>query len=101
MGLKILGALLLLGGAVYPMWGIVELVRWTNRQRVPFQRPLPVMVRLMLIATVPMAGILGGLAFFLPGIWASEVLRPIILATGALSLVGLLSLALLGRAEPG
>ncbi len=101
MGLKLVGVLLLLGGAVYPMWGIVDLVRWTNRQQVPFQNPLPLMVRMVLIATVPLAGILGGLAFFLPAVWASEILRLIILATGSLSVLGLLLLALLGRVGLG
>ncbi len=97
--IKIGAGLLLLIGAIYPMLGITEMVRWANRQKAPFRNPLPAMLRLMLIATVPLAGILGGLAVFLPQIWASEVLRIVIYATGAFSVLGLVALVILSRLD--
>ena len=97
--LKIGAVFLLIGGAVYPLVAIYGLVSRLNRPGLPPPLPLDVMLRLFLIATVPIAGILGGFAGLLPAVWESLVLRALILATGAASLAAFLVLAAISRRE--
>jgi hypothetical protein len=58
-----------------------------------------IMVRLFLIATVPLAGILGGFAGLLPAVWESFVLRVLIMVTAVASLAGFIFLAFTARQE--
>lgn len=91
--------LLLLVGAVYPLYAILALMNRMNRKPGPLPSPTQVMVRMLLIATVPLAGILGGFAGLSPAIWASSVLRAVILAGAAGSVIGFVILGFLVRAE--
>lgn len=93
--LKIGAVIVLFAGAIYPLIGMMSLATRLNKKDVPPLTPAQVFVRLMLIATVPLAGILGGLAGFLPAIWASDVLRLVVLAAAAASVAGFIALFLL------
>jgi hypothetical protein len=97
--LTIAAVLLLIFGAVYPLVAIFALVNRMNRPGLPPPSPINVMLRLFLIATVPIAGILGGFAGLVPAVWESFFLRVLILATGAASLAGFVILAVVARAE--
>jgi hypothetical protein len=79
---------LLIIGITYPLIAMVDLVRRMNRPGLPPLSTREIMVRLFLIASVPLAGILGGFAGLLPAVWASFVLRSLIIATAAGSLIG-------------
>ncbi len=95
-----LGAIvLLIIGAVYPLIAIYAMVNRMNRKDAPPPAPLGIMVRFLLIATVPIAGILGGFAGLVPAVWASLVLRILILAMAAASLAGFVTLAVIARLE--
>lgn len=87
--------LLLLIGAVYPLVAIFGLMKRLNRKPGPPPSPAQVMVRMVLIAAVPLAGILGGFAGLVPSVWESAVLRAVILAGGAASVIGFAALAVL------
>jgi len=91
--------LLLIFGAVYPLAAMVGMALRMNKPGTPPMGPTTVMVRLMLIATVPLAGILGGFAGLLPTVWESFVLRVLILAAAAASVIGFVALAVLNRLE--
>jgi len=97
--LTIAAVLLLIFGAVYPLVAIFALVNRMNRPGLPPPSPTNVMLRLFLIATVPIAGILGGFAGLVPAVWESFFLRVLILATGAASLAGFVILAVVARTE--
>jgi len=97
--IKMGAVLLLLVGAIYPMAGIVGLMQRMNRKPGPLPAPAQVMVRMLLIATVPLAGILGGFAGLNAAVWESNVLRGVILVAAAASLVGFVVLAVLVQAD--
>jgi hypothetical protein len=97
--IKVGAVLLLLVGAVYPMAAIVGLMQRMNRKPGPLPAPAQVMVRMLLIATVPLASILGGFAGLNESVWASNVLRGVILVAAGTSLVGFVVLAVLVRAD--
>ena len=96
---KIGAVLLLIGGAVYPLAAIYRLMARMNQKERGFPSPAQVMVRLFLIATVPLAGILGGFAGLSPAVWQSGVLRAVIIGAAVASLGGFVVLALLVRQE--
>jgi hypothetical protein len=97
--IKIGAVLLLLVGAVYPMAAIVGLMQRMNRKPGPLPAPAQVMVRMLLIATVPLAGILGGFAGLNASVWESNVLRGVILVAAGVSVVGFVVLGVLVRSE--
>ncbi len=97
--IKIGAVLLLLAGAIYPMFAIFGLMNRLNRKGAPLPSPAQMMVRMLLIATVPLAGILGGFAGLSPSVWNSNVLRWVILMAAAASAVGFIVLAVLVRAD--
>lgn len=97
--IKIGAVLLLLVGAVYPMAAIVGLMQRMNRKPGPLPAPAQVMLRMLLIATVPLAGILGGFAVLNESVWESNVLRGVILVAAGVSAVGFVVLAILMRAD--
>ena len=111
---KVGSAVLLLVGGLYPLAAIYVMMRFTasssskgalNATRVDdgsrpspaffdVRRPQPfgrlrnveMMLHFVLIATVPLAGILGGFAGFAPTLWESQVIRVIVYGAGVLSL---------------
>jgi hypothetical protein len=91
--------LILIFGAVYPLAAMVGMALRMNKPGIPTMGPMTVMVRLMLIATVPLAGILGGFAGLVPTVWESFVLRVLILSAAAASVLGFVALAVLNRLE--
>jgi len=97
--IKIGAVLLLLVGAVYPIAAIVGLMQRMNRKPGPLPAPAQVMVRMLLIASVPLAGILGGFAVLNESVWESNVLRGVILVAAGVSAVGFVVLAILMRAD--
>lgn len=97
--LKIGALFLLIVGILYPLVAMVMMVRRMNHPTLPRVGSTGIMVRLFLIATVPLAGILGGFAGLLPAVWESFVLRGLILTTAAASLVGFIILAFIARRE--
>jgi hypothetical protein len=97
--LTIGAVLLLIVGIIYPLVAMVMMVRRMNHPTLPRMGSTGIMVRLFLIATVPLAGILGGFAGLLSAVWESFVLRGLILATAAASLVGFIILAFIARQE--
>ncbi len=97
--IKIGAVLVLTIGAIYPLIAMVGMVRRINRPGATPMSPYAMMVRLLLIATVPLAGILGGFAGLLPAVWESFVLRVVILAATAASIIGFIALAVLNRME--
>lgn len=97
--IKVGAVLILIVGAVYPLVAMVGLVQRMNRPGLPPMGAATMMIRLMLIATVPLAGLLGGFAGLLPAVWESFVLRVVILASAAASVIGFVALALLSRME--
>ncbi|MBX3052736.1 MAG: hypothetical protein KF753_14730 [Caldilineaceae bacterium] len=100
--IKIGAILLLLAGAIYPMAAILGLMQRMNRKPGPLPAPAQVMVRMLLIASVPLAGILGGFAGLNPSVWESGVLRAVIVTGVAVSVIGFVVLAFLVRADkPG
>lgn len=96
---KVGAVLLIIAGSVYPLVAIYRLMARMNQKERGLPSPAQVMVRLFLIATVPLAGILGGFAGLLPSVWESGVLRVVILAAALASLVGFVALAVLTRQE--
>ena len=97
--IKIGAVLLLLAGAIYPMFAILGLMNRLNRKGVPLPSPAQMMVRMLLIAAVPLAGILGGFSGLSPSVWNSNVLRWVILMAAVASAVGFIVLAVLVRAD--
>lgn len=98
--IKIGGVLLLLAGAIYPIAALVNLASRMNRKDGTPLPPAQLGVRLLLIATVPMAGILGGFAGLLPAVWESDVLRLVILSAVVASVVGFALLIFWSRLRP-
>jgi len=97
--IKIGAVLLLLAGAIYPLAAILGLMNRLNRKPGPLPAPAQVMVRMLLIATVPVAGILGGFAGLSSSVWNSNVLRGVILIAAVASVIGFVLLAVLTRAD--
>jgi hypothetical protein len=91
--IKVGAVLVLVVGAVYPMGAIAQLSRRLGQKDRPSLTPAQVGLHLALIAVVPIAGILGGFAGLLPAVWASTVLRVVILGAASASLVGFVVLA--------
>ena len=56
------------------------------RADLPRPSPAYMMLHFALMATVPLAGILGGSAGFAPTLWQSQVIRMIVYGAGVLSL---------------
>ncbi len=81
------------------MAAIVGLMQRMNRKPGPLPAPAQVMVRMLLIATVPLAGILGGFAGLNASVWESNVLRGVILVAAGVSVVGFVVLGVLVRSE--
>jgi len=97
--IKIGAVLLLLAGAIYPMIAILGLMQRMNRKPGPLPASVQVMVRMLLIATVPLAAMLGGFAGLNASLWESTVLRGVILVAAAASVIGFVVLAVLVRAD--
>lgn len=76
--LKIGSAVLLLVGALYPLMAIYGMMQTLNRPDAPRPSSTNLMLRFFLIASVPLAGILGGYAGFAPSLWESPVIRVIV-----------------------
>jgi hypothetical protein len=91
--------ILLIIGIIYPLIAMVAMVRRMNHPTLPRPGSMALMVRLFLIASVPLAGILGGFAGLLPAVWESFVLRWLILSTAAASVIGFIVLAIIARQE--
>lgn len=91
--------LLLIVGITYPLIAMVSMVRRMNHPTLPRPGSTAIMVRLALIATVPLAGILGGFAGLLPAVWESFVLRSLILGAAAASVVGFIALTVIDRRD--
>lgn len=96
---KIGAVLLLLAGAIYPLVAILALMQRLNRKPGPLPAPAQVMVRILLIATVPLAALLAGLAGLNQAVWQSNVLRGVIFVAAAASIVGFVALAVLIRSD--
>lgn len=99
IAIKISAVLVLLAGAIYPMFAILGLMNRLNRKGGPLPSPAQMMVRMLLIASVPLAGILGGFAGLSASVWESNVLRWVILMAAAASAVGFVVLAALVRSD--
>ena len=97
--IKVGAVLLLVVGAIYPLAAMVGMVRRMNQPGLPPMTSTTLMLRLMLIATVPLAGILGGFGGLLPAVWESFVLRVVIMAAAATSVLGFVVLAVISRME--
>ncbi len=85
-------AILLLVGALYPLASIYVMMKFLARGDAPRPSPAFLLLNFVLIATVPLAGILGGFAGFAPALWESQVIRVIVYGAGFLSLVALAAL---------
>ena len=85
-------AILLLVGALYPLAAIYVMMKFLARADAPRPSLAFFLLNFVLIATVPLAGILGGFAGFAPTLWESQVIRVIVYGAGLLSLVALAAL---------
>lgn len=90
---------LLLVGALYPLASIYVMMKFLARGDAPRPSPTFLLLNFVLIATVPLAGILGGFAGFAPTLWESQVIRVIVYGAGFLSLVALAALFISMRAR--
>ena len=84
--------LLLLVGVVYPLAAIYVMMKFVTRADARRPSPALMILHFVLIATVPLAGILGGFAGFAPTLWESQVIRVIVYGAGVLSLAALVTL---------
>lgn len=93
---KVGSAFLLLVGGLYPLAAIYIMMKSLSPagDALTPRRPAPatLMLHFILIATVPLAGILGGFAGFAPELWESQVIRLVVYGAGALSLVAFVML---------
>jgi hypothetical protein len=99
---KIGAVLLLLIGALYPMGAIVRLASRLGQKGRPPLTALQLGLHFTLIAVVPLAGILGGFAGLMPSVWASTVLRIVIIGSAGAAAASLAILAWMswaGRAD--
>ncbi len=96
-------AILLLVGALYPLAAIFMMMKFLARADAPRPSFAFLLINFVLIATVPLAGILGGFAGFAPVLWESQVIRVIVYGAGLLSLVALAALfiSMRGRQPDG
>lgn len=96
-------SLLLLVGALYPLVSIYVMMKSLTGTAgaQPSSRPTNaiLMLHFILIATVPLAGILGGFAGFAPTLWESRIIRLIVYGAGGISLVAFVVLFVSIRLE--
>ncbi len=92
-------AVLLLVGVLYPLGAIYMMMKFLTREGFPRPSPAYMMLHFVLIATVPLAGILGGFAGFAPPLWESQVIRMIVYGAGVLSVVAFAMLLFSSRAR--
>lgn len=92
-------AVLLLVGVLYPLGAIYMMMKFLTREGFPRPSPAYMMLHFVLIATVPLAGILGGFAGFAPTLWESQVIRAIVYGAGVLSVVAFAMLLVSSRAQ--
>ena len=97
---KVGSAVLLLVGVLYPLGAIYMMMKFLTREDLPRPSPEYMMLHFVLIATVPLAGILGGFAGFAPTLWESQVIRMIVYGAGVLSVVALAMLLFSSRRQP-
>ena len=86
---KVGSAVLLLVGGLYPLAAIYMMMKFLAREDAPRPSLAFMMLHFVLIATVPLAGILGGFSGFVPTLWESQVIRLIVYGSGVLSLAAL------------
>ncbi len=92
-------AALLLVGVLYPLGAIYMMMKFLTREGFPRPSPAYMMLHFVLIATVPLTGILGGFAGFAPTLWESQVIRAIVYGAGVLSVVAFAMLLVSSRAQ--
>ena len=90
---------LLLVGVLYPLAAIYMMMKFLGREDLPRPSPAYMMLHFVLMATVPLAGILGGFAGFAPTLWQSQVIRMIVYGAGVLSLAAFAMLFISSRAR--
>ena len=95
---KVGSVALLLVGVLYPLGAIYMMMKFLGREDFPRPSPAYMMLHFVLIATVPLAGILGGFAGFAPTLWQSQVIRMIVYGSGVLSVVAFAMLLISSRA---
>ena len=96
---KVGSAVLLLVGVLYPLAAIYMMMKFLAREDLPRPSPAYIMLHFVLMATVPLAGILGGFAGFAPTLWQSQVVRAIVYGAGVLSLAAFAMLFVSSRAR--
>ena len=96
---KVGSAVLLLVGVLYPLAAIYIMMKFLARADLPRPSPAYIMLHFALMATVPLAGILGGSAGFAPTLWQSQVIRAIVYGAGVLSLAAFAMLFVSSRAR--
>ena len=95
---KVGSGVLLLVGVIYPLAAIYMMMKFLGREDLPRPSPAYIMLHFVLMATVPLAGILGGFAGFAPTLWQSQVIRMIVYGAGVLSLAAFVMLLVNSRA---
>ena len=95
---KVGSGVLLLVGVIYPLAAIYMMMKFLGREDLPRPSPAYIMLHFVLMATVPLAGILGGFAGFAPTLWQSQVIRMIVYGAGVLSLAAFAMLLVNSRA---
>ena len=95
---KVGSGVLLLVGVIYPLAAIYMMMKFLGREDLPRPSPAYIMLHFVLMATVPLAGILGGFAGFAPTLWQSQVIRAIVYGAGVLSLAAFAMLLVNSRA---
>ena len=96
---KVGSGILLLVGVIYPLATIYMMMKFLGREDLPRPSPAYIMLHFVLMATVPLAGILGGFAGFAPTLWQSQVIRMIVYGAGVLSLAAFAMLFVSSRAR--
>ena len=96
---KVGSIVLLLVGGLYPLAAIYMMMKFLAREDAPRPSPAFMMLHFVLMATVPLAGILGGFAGFAPTLWESQVIRLIVYGAGVLSLAALVMLFVSSRSR--
>ncbi len=92
-------AVLLLVGALYPLATIYVMMQSLTRADGRRPSSTVLMLHFILIATVPLAGILGGLAGFAPTLWESQVIRALVYGAAVLSLAAIVMLVISSRSQ--
>lgn len=96
---KVGSIVLLLVGGLYPLAAIYMMMKFLAREDAPRPSPAFMMLHFVLMATVPLAGILGGFAGFAPTLWESQVIRLIVYGAGVLSLAAFVMLFVSSRSR--